>query len=63
MTAVAVLAWPGTAVVALVWAVGLALLVDGAVGVVAAVRERAPGRLTEALRGATCVVLGGLALA
>lgn len=63
LAAVAILVWPGTAVVVLVWVVGLSLLLDGVVALVVAVRERGPGRITAALRGVACVVLGVLALA
>ncbi|WP_107773060.1 lipase family protein [Nocardioides sediminis] len=62
LAAVAVLVWPGSAVVVLVWVVGLSLLVDGVVALVHAVRDRGPGRITSALRGTATVVLGVLAL-
>lgn len=62
LAAVAILLWPGSAVVALVWVVALSLLVDGAVALVGAVRSSGPGRITAALRGAACVILAGLAV-
>ena len=62
LAAVAILVWPGSAVVVLVWVVALSLLVDGAVALVHAVRDRGPGRVTAALRGAATAILGVLAL-
>ena len=62
LAAVAIVLWPGSAVVVLVWAVAGALLVDGVVSLVRAAREQGPGRITAALRGAADVVLGILAL-
>jgi len=62
LAAVAVVAWPGSAVVVLVWAVAASLLVDGAVALVRALAERGPGRVTGALRGTACLVLAVLAV-
>jgi uncharacterized membrane protein HdeD (DUF308 family)/acetyl esterase/lipase len=63
VAAIAILAWPGSAVVVLVWVVAGALLVDGFVALVGAVRGNGQGRITAALRGVTNVLLGFLALA
>lgn len=63
LAALAVLVWPGSAVVVVVWVVAAALVVDGGVALVQAVRERGPGRITAAVRGAACIILGILALA
>jgi uncharacterized membrane protein HdeD (DUF308 family)/acetyl esterase/lipase len=62
LAAVAIVLWPGSAVVALVWVVALSLLVDAVVALVRAARESGPGRITGALRGAACVVLAVLAV-
>jgi uncharacterized membrane protein HdeD (DUF308 family)/alpha-beta hydrolase superfamily lysophospholipase len=61
LAALAVLVWPGSAVVVVVWLVAASLVVDGVVALVRAVRERGPGRLTAAIRGTACLVLGILA--
>lgn len=63
LAALIVVAWPGSAVVVLVWVVAASLVIDGAVAVVQAVRERGPGRITAAVRGAACIILGILAVA
>ncbi|MGO1173269.1 MAG: DUF308 domain-containing protein [Actinomycetaceae bacterium] len=63
LAAVAMLVWPGSALVILVWVVGVSLLIDGGVALVRAVRDRGPGRVASALRGAASIVLGVLALA
>jgi uncharacterized membrane protein HdeD (DUF308 family)/acetyl esterase/lipase len=62
LAAVAILVWPGSAVVVLVWVVAASLGVDGALGLVRAARERGPGRVTAAVRGVACLVLGVLAV-
>ena len=62
LAAVAIVLWPGSAVVALVWVVALSLLVDGVVALVRAAHESGPGRITAAVRGAACVVLAALAV-
>ncbi|WP_374454444.1 lipase family protein [Nocardioides sp.] len=61
LAAVTVLAWPGSAVVVVVWVVAASLVVDGAVAILHALRERGPGRITAAIRGAALVILGVLA--
>jgi uncharacterized membrane protein HdeD (DUF308 family)/acetyl esterase/lipase len=62
VAALAVVVWPGSAVVVLVWFVAASLVIDGAVALVRAVRERGPGRLTAAVRGVACIVFGILAV-
>jgi uncharacterized membrane protein HdeD (DUF308 family)/alpha-beta hydrolase superfamily lysophospholipase len=62
LAAVAILVWPGSAVVALVWVVAISLLVDGVVAVIRAGRDRGPGRIAAALRGASCLVFTVLAV-
>lgn len=62
LAALAILVWPGSAVVALVWVVAASLVVDGAVALVRAARGRGPGRITAAIRGTACVILGLLAV-
>lgn len=62
LAALAVVLWPGSAVVVVVWVVAASLVVDGGVALVHAVRERGPGRITAAVRGAACIILGVLAV-
>lgn len=62
LAALAVVLWPGSAVVVVVWVVAASLVVDGAVALVHAVRERGPGRLTAAVRGVAGIILGVLAV-
>jgi uncharacterized membrane protein HdeD (DUF308 family)/acetyl esterase/lipase len=61
LAALSILVWPGSAVVVLVWVVAASLLIDGVVALIVAARERGPGRVTAAIRGAACIILGVLA--
>lgn len=62
LAALAILVWPGSAVVVVVWVVAASLVIDGAVALAHAVRERGPGRITASIRGAACIILGILAV-
>lgn len=60
---IAVLAWPDLTVRALVWVVGIWLVVDGVVDVVSGFRGGADQRLASFLKGVASIVFGVLALA
>jgi uncharacterized membrane protein HdeD (DUF308 family) len=59
---IAVLVWPGLSLRALAIVVGVALLVSGAVKVLAAIRDRADQRWAALLLGGASIVLGLVAL-
>jgi uncharacterized membrane protein HdeD (DUF308 family)/acetyl esterase/lipase len=63
LAAIAILAWPGSAVVVLVWFVAVSLLLDGAVAMARVLRDRGPDRFAAALHGTADIVFGLLALA